>query len=113
MNDSHFGGEASQKDRFLHGRISAADHNNFFSREKESVTGSARRNTVSDQLLLVRQAQPASRGSAGDDERLRMHLLMAYMQQKRPLAQVDAGEMRHPVFRAETLCLLAHVLDQL
>src|ERR1700722_11860285 len=42
-----------------------------------------------------------------------MNLMHADMQQKWPLAQVDAGEMRHAVFGSETLGLLAHVLDQL
>ena len=34
------------------------------------------------------------------------------MQQKRALAQVGAGQVRHAVFGAEALRLLAHVLDQ-
>src|ERR1017187_2057444 len=37
----------------------------------------------------------------------------AQMQQKRPLAQVGAGEMRHAVFGAEAFGLLAHILDEL
>src|SRR5579862_4953328 len=37
----------------------------------------------------------------------------AQMQQKWPLAEVRAGQVRHPVFGAETFGLLAHVLDQL
>jgi hypothetical protein len=43
----------------------------------------------------------------------RMNLMHADVQQKWALAQVDAGEMRHAVFGAEALRLLAHVLDQL
>ncbi len=38
---------------------------------------------------------------------------IAQMQQERALAEVGAGEMRRAVFGAETLRLLAHVLDQL
>src|ERR1700687_6249816 len=37
----------------------------------------------------------------------------AQMQQKWPLAQVGAGQMRHAIFRAKAFGLLAHVLDQL
>ena len=68
---------------------------------------------MADQLLLVGQAQPAGGSSAGDDERLRVHLMHAEMKQERTLAEVRAGEMRHAVFRAEAFRLLAHVLDQL
>ena len=70
MNDRHLRGEARQEKRFLHGRIPAANHDNFFSGEKESVAGSARRNAVTDQLLLVRQSQPARRRATGDDQSL-------------------------------------------
>ncbi len=42
-----------------------------------------------------------------------MHLLMPEMQQKRPLAEIGAGQVRHAVFGAEALGLLAHVFDQL
>ena len=42
-----------------------------------------------------------------------MYLMHAQMQQKWTLAEIHTGEMGHAVFRAETLRLLAHVLDQL
>ena len=113
MNDRHFGGEAGEEDRFLHGGIAAADHHDFLSRKEEAVARRARRHAVADQLLLMRQAQPARRGAAGNDQSLGVNLLNAEMQQKRALAEIGAGEMRHAVFRAEAFGLLAHVLDQL
>jgi hypothetical protein len=66
-----------------------------------------------NQLLLVRQPKPPGRSAACDNQGLGMHNLMPHMQQKRPLAQIGARQVRHPVLRAEALCLLAHVLDQL
>ncbi len=68
---------------------------------------------MADEFLLVRQAQPPRRSATGDDQRLRVYLMLAEMQQKRPLAQVGAGQVRHAIFRAEAFRLLAHVLDQL
>ncbi len=72
MNDCDLGGEARQENRLFHGGIAAADHGNFLARKKEAVASGAGRNAVSDQLLLVRQSQPARRGAAGDDESARM-----------------------------------------
>ncbi len=37
----------------------------------------------------------------------------AQMKQKRALTEISTGEVRHAVFGAKTLSLLAHVLDQL
>ena len=61
----------------------------------------------------MRQTQPARRSSAGNNQSLGVDLMNAQMQQKRPLAEIGAGEMRHAVFGAEAFGLLAHVLDQL
>ena len=37
MNDRHLGGKASEEERFLHGRVAAADHDDFLSGKKEAV----------------------------------------------------------------------------
>src|ERR1700758_220613 len=42
-----------------------------------------------------------------------MDLVLSDMEQKRAIAQVDAGDMSQHVFGSETLRLLAHVFDQL
>ena len=68
---------------------------------------------MADQLLLMRQPEPPCRSSAGNDQRLRVHLLFAQVQQKRPLAEIGAGEVGHAVFGAEPLRLFSHVLYQL
>ena len=41
-----------------------------------------------------------------------MNLVLAHVQQKRPLAQIGAGHVAKHVLGAESLRLLAHVLDQ-
>src|SRR5215467_10850762 len=68
---------------------------------------------MSDQLLLMRQTQPARRSAARNDQRLGMDLLVPEMQGKWPRAQIGAGEVGHPIFGAEPLSLLAHVFDEL
>ena len=68
---------------------------------------------MANELLLVGQAKPSGRRSTGDDQRLGMDDLMANVQKERPLTQIDAGQMRHAIFRAETFGLLAHVFNQL
>jgi hypothetical protein len=70
MNERDLGGEAGEEDRFLHGGVAAADHDDFFAGKEKAVAGGAGRNAVADQLLLVRQAQPAGGGAAGDDQGL-------------------------------------------
>ena len=41
MNQRHLGGEAGEEDRFLHGRVAAADDRDFLSGKKEAVAGGA------------------------------------------------------------------------
>src|SRR5271170_3888835 len=113
VNERDLGGKTSEEQSFLHGGVATADHRNFFSRKEEPVACGAGRNTVADELLLVGQPQPPGGSAAGDDERLRVHLVLAEMEQERALAEVGAGEVCHAVFGAETFRLLAHVLDQL
>ena len=77
MNHRHLAGKAGEEQRLFHGGISTTDHNNFFSRKKETVASRARRHAVPDQLLLVRQTQPARRRAAGNDQSLRVHHMMS------------------------------------
>ena len=66
-----------------------------------------------DQLLLMWKSEPPGGSATGDNQRLRMNHLMAEVQRKRARTEIGAGQMRHAIFRAKTLGLLAHVLDQL
>src|SRR6202035_1616876 len=73
MNERDFRGEASEENRLFHGRVAAADYSDFLARETETVAGGAGRNTVSDELLLMRQSQPASRGAPSNATRSGMN----------------------------------------
>src|SRR5579863_3026066 len=64
VNQRDLGGEAGEEERFFHGRVAAADHDNFLAREKEAVARGTGGYAVADELLLVRQAQPTGRSSA-------------------------------------------------
>src|SRR5208282_6615134 len=66
-----------------------------------------------NQLLLVRQPEPARRGATGDDERTSVDHFVPDMKFKRILAQVGAAHVAVLIFGAEARRLLAHVLDQL
>src|SRR6266567_1691822 len=66
-----------------------------------------------DKLLLVRQTQPPRRSAAGNDQSPGVNLMNSQMQQKRPLAEISAGQVRHAVFGAEAFGLFAHVFDEL
>ena len=106
------GGEASQKYRFFHGGIAAADHGDLLAREKEAIAGGARGNAVSNQLLLVRQPEPACRRAAGDDQCSSVNDSWTDVQFERALAEIDAGHVAVFIFGAKARRLLAHVLDQ-
>ncbi len=68
MNERDFGGEAGEEQRLFHGGVAAANDRNLLAREEEPVAGSARRNTVADERLLVRQTKPTRGRAAGDDQ---------------------------------------------
>ena len=113
MNERDLGGETREEYSFLHGGVSAANHHDFLPGKEKAVAGGAGRNAVADEFLFVGQTQPAGRSAASDNECLRVNLVLSEMQQKRTLAEVDAGEMSYAIFRAKALGLLAHVLNEL
>ena len=67
---------------------------------------------MTDELLFVRQAQPARGSAARDNERIGMDLMFAGMQNKGVSAQIRAGDVPQFVLGAKALRLLAHVLDE-
>src|SRR5215469_6728584 len=113
MNDRHFRSKSRQKKSLLHRRIATTDNHNLLPREEESVARRAGGHSMPNQLLLVRQSKPPRRCPTRDDQSLRMNLLMPKVEQKRPLAEISAGQVRHPILGPEALRLLAHVLYQL
>src|SRR5947209_15826465 len=80
MDERHLGREAGEEEGFFHGRIAAANDYDFLAREEEAIAGSARGNAMANQLLLMGEAQPASGGTAGDDQRLGVKLMVTELQ---------------------------------
>ena len=80
MNDGNFRREARQEKSLFHCGIAAADYDNLFPGEEKPIASRARRYTMSNQLLLVGQAQPARGRAARNDERLRMDNLVPDVQ---------------------------------
>ena len=70
MNQEHFGGKSSEKDRFLGRGVAAADHANRHISIKRAVTSSAGGHPVPFESALLLEAEPLRGSSAGDDHRL-------------------------------------------
>src|ERR1700722_322386 len=111
MNDGHLGCETSQESGFFHGGISAADYDDLFAGEKETIAGGAGGNSVTDELLFVRQPQPARGSAAGDDQGFGVDNFMTDVQLEGALAEIRAGDMAVLILGAEARGLLAHVFD--
>ncbi len=66
---------ASEKVRFLHGCVTAADHHDLLSFEEEAITGSASRDAEPAQSCVrgrfARNSEPFSGCARGNDQRLR------------------------------------------
>ena len=113
MDEGNLGREAGEEEGFFHGRIAASNNYDFLAREEEAIARGARGNSVPDELLFMGQAQPASGGAAGDDQRLGMNLVFTKVQQEWTLAEVGAGQVSHAVLGTKALGLFSHVLDEL
>ena len=115
VEEGDLGGEAGEEEGFFHGGVASADDGDFLSGEEEAVAGGAGADAVSDEGLLGGQAEPAGRGTAGDDEGAGVDFLVAVaeVEQEGVLAEVGGDEMAEAEFGAEARGLLAHVLDEL
>src|SRR5580698_2295988 len=112
MYDRHLGRETGEKDRFLHGRITAPDDDDLLAGKEKPVTGRAGGNSVTDELLFVRKPQPARGSPAGNDQCFSVDNFVTDMQLERALTEICTGDMAVFVFGAKARGLLAHVFDQ-
>src|SRR5258708_3519770 len=112
VDHRHFFAETGQEIRFFHGRISAADDHNLLPAIEKTVAGGAGADAMADELLLIRQIQPARGGARGDDERPRLEPLIVDAQPEGPLGKVGFDYLAVDVFSAEIRSLLLHVLDE-
>ena len=106
-------GEAGQVERLLDGRVAAPDHGDRLVAEEEAVAGGARRDAVSAEPLLGRQAEPDRRGAGRDDDGLAAVLGAARPRPEGAAGEVDAVGVDVDDARPEALGLLAEAEHQL
>src|SRR6266568_2230847 len=104
--------ELREKRRLFQRRIASADHGNLLPAEEKTVAGRAGRNAISQELALRLEPQH-SRGSArGDNQRSGCISFFSGSDGKRPTSQIHFCHRARLELRAESLRLLAHMLDQ-
>ncbi len=113
VDERDFGGEAGEEESFFHSGVAAADDSDLLAGEEEAIAGGAGADAVADERLLRRQAEPACRGSTGDDESAGVDDLVAEVEREGVLREIGSGEMAEAELRAETRGLLADVFDEL
>ena len=85
----------------------------FLPRVEEAVAGGAGADAVANQLLLVRQAQPARGRARSDDQRAGFDPFALDIQPVWALGKVGLGDGAVQIFGAKFLGLLADVLHQI
>src|SRR5260370_17248035 len=106
-------GEARQKNRFLHRGIASAHHRDFLAAKEKSVTCRAGGDAMPDQLALRLEPQHARGSAGGYDHGFGAKHFFRGGNIEWPFAEVDARNGAGAKLRAEALCLLAHMFDQL
>ena len=113
MHQGHLVREVGQIERFLDGRIAAADHDHVLAAIEEAVAGGASGYAEALKLVLRGQAQPARLRTGGDDERVRQILVAAIaFQPERALGEVRLDNGVRGDLRAHMLGLGAHLFHQ-
>jgi hypothetical protein len=112
MDEGDAAAKAGEKVRLFHGRVAAADDDNFLVAVEEAVAGGAGADTVSDELLFARQVEPAGRGAGGDDQRTGFHPVSVDADPERAFAQVGLRDRAVMVNGAKALRLAFHVLNE-
>src|SRR4051794_14943388 len=113
MHHRHFGREVRQEERFLHGRVAAADHQHVLSAVEKAVAGGAGRDAVALEFLLRRQLQPTRLRAGRDDEAVHVIAVARIaFEAERPMRKIDLAYMVGDNFRSDMLGLLLHLLHQ-
>src|SRR5438874_6545325 len=112
MNDRDFARESCKEDSLFHCRVAASDYGDFLSRKKEPITGSAGGDAVSDECLLIGQAEPTRGCAAGHNQGTRVDGFTTEIQHKRSARQICVDHMAGVELRSEARRLLLHVLYQ-
>jgi len=113
VNQIQPGGVTGEKAGFLHRGIASADDGDGFVTKKEAVASGAGRDTAAEQGALFGKAEQTRGGSRGDDQSFGLVGIIAGRNCERAFGEVNIGDDTGIEFRAESLRLLAHILDQL
>ena len=101
-----------QVDRFLHGRVAAADHDDVLAAKEKPIASSAGGHAKAAEDFLAGQAEPAGLRAGRDDHRLADVNIRIAGRDVRPLCEVDFGNQidNHP--GSDMLGLTLHLLHQ-
>ena len=105
MHDGDLVGELGEERGLLDGRVAAADDGDLVAAEEEAVAGGARRQSVADEALLGLEAEHQRLGAGADDHGVSSVLGVAHPDPKRPLGEVDCGDLLGQDLGAEALGL--------
>ena len=94
MNERHLAGEIGEEQRFLDGRIAAADHDHLAVAIEEPIAGCASRNAETLEMLLRGNAQPLGLRARADDQRIAgVDLARIALEPEGALAKPDLGNV--------------------
>jgi len=101
MNQVNFRGDIGQIQRFLYGRVAAADDRDLLVTIKESIASCAGGNAFAFKCFFRRQPQITCGGTRGDDQGVAGVLIAVAEQAERTGLQVDAVDVVEDDFRIE------------
>src|SRR5215469_8484040 len=113
VHDRDTSGETGQECRFLHRRVSAADHRDVLLTEEEAVAGSTPGDAVSGEQLLARHPELTVARASRDDDRAGVIGVLANLDDLWRRPQVDLGDVIWNELGAESLSLLAQLVHQI
>src|SRR5665213_3905174 len=105
--------EAREEERFFHRRVAATDDHDMLVAKERTVTGSARRDAATAQLLLTGNLEPARACSRRDDNRLGVILIVAGAHDQRLAREIHRRNVDVLDARAEALGLFAELDHQI
>ncbi|MCY1516882.1 hypothetical protein D9M68_515410 [compost metagenome] len=113
MDQGDLAADVGQVQRFFHGGVAAADHDDVLVAVEEAVACRAARHAAAHEGLFRGQAQVLGRGARGDDQGVAgIDLAGVARQGERALGQIDLGDVVEEHFGVEALGMLLEALHQ-
>ena len=104
--------DVAEVQRFLDGRVAAADHRHVLLAVEEAVAGGTGGNTLALEGLFGWQAEVLGRGAGGDDQAVSGVAAVVALELERTLRQVDLIDVVEHDLGIETLGVRLHALHQ-